>query len=157
MKHHSQGDPIERRSDLCRMEGTEEPDSCPFDIVPRGTETILIADDESAVRDVIRQVLLWAGYQVLEAVDGEEAVRVMAQHTEQIQLAIVDIEMPKLDGLRVLGQLREKRSDLKIILSSGYIPSEQLERLQSEPNLWFLAKPFSLCHLASFIRERLDA
>jgi len=81
----------------------------------------------------------------------------MKEHAGEIRLAIIDMVMPKLDGLQILEQIRQTRADLKVILNSGDLPPEGVDWLRSKSNLSFLAKPFSLRGLANLVRERLDA
>jgi CheY-like chemotaxis protein len=103
---------------------------------------VLIADDESVVRDIARRILEDAGYRVLEASDGVEAVQVL-QDGAQIDLLIADLKMPNLDGEEMVRQCRVSDPDLRVLYVSAVI-----DRLFDErPVLWegeaYLQKPFS--------------
>ena len=113
-------------------------------------ETILLVEDEPAVRQLFAQALIRAGYQVLEARNGQEAMKVYEQHGDTIDLLLTDMRMPFMGGAELAEHLRARRGTLKMICVSGY-PSSGTE-LTSD----FLAKPFSRDDLLSKVREVLD-
>ena len=102
---------------------------------------ILVADDESIVRDMARRILERGGYRVLEASDGAEAVSILQAGTE-IDLLMADLEMPKLSGEEMVQQIRTNHRDLKVLYVSGAV-----DRLLDARPLWegeaYLAKPFT--------------
>lgn len=118
--------------------------------------TILIADDEPSVRDVIRRILLVDKHRVLEAADGEEAVRLV--RAEKPELALVDLFMPRKEGLETIMQLRRQFPDLKIIAISGGNPSHGMSFLDIAAQLGAhrtLAKPFAMEAVLAAVTELL--
>ena len=114
-----------------------------------GEGLVLIADDEAGVRSVARRVLEKAGFRVCVAVDGREAVEVYAAHRDQIRAVLLDMSMPKLRGDQVLGALRELTPDVRVVLTSGFDPS------QAVAGVAFLAKPWTPQELLAALREAL--
>jgi two-component system, cell cycle sensor histidine kinase and response regulator CckA len=112
-------------------------------------ETILLVEDEPAVRQLFAQALLRAGYRVHEARNGQEAVKVFDQHGDSIDLLLTDMRMPYMGGLELAQQLRSRRLTLKLICISGY-PGTDGDATD------FLAKPFSRDDLLKKVREVLD-
>jgi CheY-like chemotaxis protein len=118
--------------------------------------TILIADDEASVRDVIHRILLVDNHRVIEAVDGEETVRMV--RAEKPELALVDLFMPRKEGLETIMQLRRQFPDLKIIAISGGNPSHGMSFLDIAKQLGAhrtLAKPFAMETVLSAVAELL--
>ncbi len=120
-----------------------------------GSETILIVEDEPAVRGLLRQVLSAAGYVLLEATDGEEGLRLCRQHRGRIDLLVTDVVMPRMRGPELARRAREIRPDLKVIFVSGYAESERLA-LSPDEEATLLAKPVSPDVLLRMVRESLD-
>ncbi len=114
-------------------------------------ETILLVEDEPAVRRLFAQALSRAGYRILEARNGQEAIKVFDQHGEAIDLLLTDMRMPYMGGAELAQQLRSRRLTLKLICISGY-PGTLETDLVSD----FLAKPFSRDDLLIKVREVLD-
>lgn len=114
-------------------------------------ETILLVEDEPAVRQLFAQALIRAGYHVYEARNGQEAMKVYDQHGDTIDLVLTDMRMPFMGGAELAEHLRARRGTLKMICVSGY-PSPGSNELTSD----FLAKPFSRDALLSKVREVLD-
>lgn len=122
-----------------------------------GTETILVVENETAVRDLILDVLSLYGYTVLAAADGAEALCVAAAHPGPIHLAVVDIVMPGMTGDQLVRRLRQARPAIRVLYVSGYTDEliRQPGALRVGPN--FLQKPFTVEGLARKVREILDA
>jgi signal transduction histidine kinase len=121
----------------------------------RGHETILLVEDEADVRRLVRNVLEDYGYTVLEAKNGEDALRV-AQTTQPLDLVLTDIVMPELGGGELVRELRARRSNVKVLYMSGY-PADALassHELEAGANL--LPKPFTPDQLAWSVRRVLD-
>ena len=114
-------------------------------------ETILLVEDEPAVRQLFMQALTRAGYRVYEARNGQEALKVFEQHGESIDLLLTDMRMPYMGGAELVRQLRSRRRTLKLLCISGYAGGSELEFSGD-----FLAKPFSRDELLAKIREVLD-
>jgi len=124
--------------------------------LPRGAETILLAEDEDCVRSLTRQVLEICGYTVLDAADGAEAVRLFEKNAEAVQLLISDVVMPNLDGRSLADHLLAIKPRLKILFLSGY-PSEAVVRHGVVgTDVDFLQKPFTTSALAQKVRGILD-
>jgi PAS domain S-box-containing protein len=123
--------------------------------VTGGTETILVAEDEPMVRAVVTRILRHAGYVVLEANDGQEAVRLFAQNAVRVSLALLDVVMPNLGGLETAARLRRSDPGLKVIFASGHVQNhEDQKRLEAEI---LLPKPYEREDLLKCIRRTLDA
>lgn len=119
---------------------------------PTGTlETILLVEDEPAVRQLFAQALSRAGYSVYEARNGQEAMRLFDQHGESIDLLLTDMRMPYMGGAELAHHLRARRQSLKLLCISGYPGS-----VDSDVSTEFLAKPFSRDELLRKVREILD-
>lgn len=108
----------------------------------RGHGVILVVDDEDFVRDVIARVLQHTGFKVLTAADGQEALKVFAAEPEGISAVVLDLTMPRLDGLELLRLLRRLRPDVRVLLMSGYSDQEIATRVGGERLPGFLQKPF---------------
>ena len=114
-------------------------------------ETILLVEDEPAVRQLFATALTRAGYKVFEARNGEEAVRIFEQHADAIDLLLTDMRMPYMGGAELAQELRGRKSGLKLICISGYPGS-----LATSDITDFLAKPFSRDEMLQKVREVLD-
>ncbi len=120
-----------------------------------GTASILLVEDEEAVRAFAARALTSRGYKVSEAASGIEALEVMAELDNQIDLVVSDVVMPELDGPSLLKELRKTRPDLKIIFVSGYAEDAFRKNLPENEKFHFLPKPFSLKQLAVAVKETL--
>jgi PAS domain S-box-containing protein len=126
-------------------------------VPPRGKETILIAEDEDAVRALTRRVLVGCGYTVLEATDGANAVQIAAGHAGPIHLLITDVVMPGAGGRAVAEQLTEEHPGIRVLFMSGYTDDAVLRHGVLSERVNFLQKPFSPAALAFKVRHVLDA
>ena len=125
--------------------------------LPQGVETVLLAEDEETVRSLAREVLRGAGYTVLEAGNGEEALRVAGSYSGPIHLLLTDVIMPRLGGPELARRLQPLRPDLRVLFMSGYTDGDisSYGSLGSETAL--LQKPFQPIVLARRVREVLEA
>jgi len=114
-----------------------------------------VVEDEDAVRTLIRKVLEQKGYTVLEARDGQEAIRLSEGHDGPIDLAISDMIMPGMGGRELAARLRSARPGLKVLFISGYTGFEIAKRGLLEPGTPMLEKPFTPQALARMVREVL--
>ena len=121
-----------------------------------GSETVLLVDDEEVVREVGEQLLKKLGYRVLTAGGGKEALAKFSEDPSQIDLVILDMIMPDLGGKEVFEQLRAKRADTRVLLSSGYSLDGQASEILHQGCDGFIQKPFDLKQLSSKVREILD-
>jgi two-component system cell cycle sensor histidine kinase/response regulator CckA len=121
-----------------------------------GEASILLVEDEESVRMVASQVLKSRGYTVHEAISGTDALDVMAEINNQVDLVVSDVVMPEMDGPSLLKELRKKQPNLKVIFVSGYAEDAFAKNLPEHEKFSFLPKPFSLKQLAEKVREVLD-
>jgi CheY-like chemotaxis protein len=127
------------------------------DFLPRGRETVLLVEDEPSVRDLAHRLLNQQGYKVLEAANGEEALRVAQEHNgEEIHLLLTDVVMPQMGGKELAEKLKTLRPDIKVLYTSGYTDDAIVHQGILEHGTYFLQKPFSLKTLSHKVREVLD-
>ena len=110
---------------------------------------VLIADDEDMVRDLCRAMVERLGYKVITASDGEETVKIFHEHADEIVCVILDLTMPKLDGLAAYDELRRIKPDVKVIISSGYDEQETTDRFAGKGLAGFIKKPYQLSSLGT--------
>src|SRR5207244_12453025 len=122
-----------------------------------GSETVLGAEDEEAVRQIIVQALEARGYRVLSAGDGGTALERASAHTGAIELLVTDVVMPDMNGRELARRLTEARPRVKILYLSGYTDDAILHRGVLQEGVAFLQKPFSLRSLARNMRPVLEA
>jgi two-component system, cell cycle sensor histidine kinase and response regulator CckA len=122
---------------------------------PRGTETLLVAEDEEALREAICDFLRSLGYTVLAAGSGYQALSLASEHPGHIDLLITDVVMPKMSGRELSNTLGSQRPDLKTIYMSGYTDDSVLRHGIHAMGTTFLQKPFSLSALACKVRDTL--
>ena len=123
---------------------------------PGGTETILFAEDEWMVRDLAARVLREGGYNVLLAEDGQEAMRLFEENIDAIDLALLDVVMPKLSGTNVAEKIRERRPNINVLFSSGYNPDGSQPGFVLKEGMQLLPKPYTPDKLLRKVREVLD-
>jgi CheY-like chemotaxis protein len=122
----------------------------------RGHETILVVEDEPAVRTLTRFALQGFGYTILEAGNGLEALARVEGHAGPIHLLVSDVIMPELGGPRLVQQLRERRPELKVLFVSGYTSDAVVQHGVLEAEVAFLQKPFTIDALSRKVRALLD-
>ena len=123
---------------------------------PKGKETILLVEDEEPVRTLTREYLSACGYKVLEACDGNDALRVASAHRDTIHLLVTDVVMPNLGGRQLAEALSASHPESKVLYLSGYTNDAIVRLGILESNLSFLQKPFRPSVLISKVREVLD-
>ena len=124
---------------------------------PGGTETILLAEDDEAVLDLAKRLLVKAGYTVLCACDGEEAIRVFDERTDEIGLALLDVVMPKLGGGAVFEHIRGKRPQIPVLFASGYSTEAVHTNFVLDEGVQRIQKPYRSDDLLRKIRAVLDS
>jgi CheY-like chemotaxis protein len=145
---------------LPRMSGEAAPSIAPpMTVIPRarGSELILIAEDEATLRRAVVQSLQRSGYTVLSAADGSEALALAARHKGQIHLLVSDVVMPGLSGPQLYEELRRDRPDLRVLFTSAYLPDHVSRQSTVGFEGRFLLKPFTMSDLARKVREVMDA
>jgi two-component system cell cycle sensor histidine kinase/response regulator CckA len=127
-------------------------------LVPRGTEMVLLVEDEPLVREVASDILHAQGYIVLEAINGEDALRVVQEHAgANIDILITDAVMPRLSGKALAEQVSSLYPSIKVLFISGYATDAITHHGQLAPGTNFLSKPFTRVAFARKVREVLDA
>jgi CheY-like chemotaxis protein len=125
--------------------------------LPRGSETLLLVEDEDSVRAWTKHVLESCGYRVLEASHGMQALAIAAAQTRPIDLLVTDVVMPRMSGRQVAEALVEKHPHIKVLFVSGYTDDAVMRRGIMDAAAAFLQKPFSAAALAHKVRTLLDA
>ena len=120
-------------------------------------DTILLVEDEGAIRRALSRVLESTGYRVLEASNGAEALRVAGEESGRIDLLLTDVMMPGIGGKELVQRLLAERPGLRVILMSGYTDDDLLRRDLGEARFVFLQKPFAARDAVAAVRELLDA
>jgi two-component system, cell cycle sensor histidine kinase and response regulator CckA len=124
------------------------------DAGPRGSETVLLVEDDGDVREFVGDVLRAHGYDVLAAVDGPQALTIIEQHGGPIHLVVTDVIMPRMMGSEVAARITALRPSIKVLYISGY-PGDAIVK-QGVPEQAFVQKPFSVSALARRVRALLD-
>ncbi len=142
-----------------RVDDLQAPDSVPesknaIEAAPRGSETILLAEDQDGIRDLVREFLQRKGYRVLFATDGEDALRIANEHKISVDLLLTDLVMPNVGGRDLAHRLRQSHPRVKVLFMSGY--AEPAISGGQDGGAPVLQKPFLLDALAHKIRELLD-
>jgi CheY-like chemotaxis protein len=127
-----------------------------FDPIQRGSETILMIDDEAPVLEVGERFLKFMGYHALLAKDGEEAVEIYQSQREKIDLVILDLVMPRMEGGEVFTRLKEISPDVKVLISSGYSIEGKASQVLGKGASGFIQKPFDIMQLSQSIRTILS-
>jgi len=123
----------------------------------RGTETVLLVEDEEMIRNLVQKVLKANGYTVLVAANGRDAERVAGQHDGRIHLLVTDVVMPGMNGREVAQRLAALRAGIQVLYLSGYTDDAIVHHGVLEPGVAFLQKPFTPAVLGRKVREVLDA
>ncbi len=134
--------------------GREQPKTSPP--LASGMETVLIAEDEEVVRDYMRRILERAGYKVIAAGDGEEAVALFMEYRDEISLVLSDVVMPKMNGREIYEEIRRVEPGIRFVFISGYTADVMFSKGIPEKDVDFLAKPFLKADLLRKVREALD-
>ena len=121
-----------------------------------GTETVLVAEDDQAVRKLTMNVLERFGYKVIAAEDGEEAIKKFKENKKEIQLLLLDVIMPKKNGKEVYEEIKKINPRIKTIFLSGYTANLIHKKGILEEGLNFMLKPVSPKELLKKVREALD-
>jgi DNA-binding NtrC family response regulator len=124
--------------------------------LPRGSETIFIVEDEEEVLKLAGTILKRQGYHVLEAVSGEEALRVCKEKKEPFHLLLTDVVMPQMSGRQLEEQFKRVCQDFKVLYMSGYTDNAITHHGVLEKGMNYLQKPFTVDSLARKVREVLD-
>ena len=121
----------------------------------KGTETILLAEDDEVVRNMAFSVLCTFGYEVIVAVDGEDAVQKFRENKDRIKLLLFDMIMPKKNGNDAFDEIREIEPDMKVIFSSGYVTDTVHQKFLGCDNVMLISKPYIPTNLLAMVRKLL--
>jgi len=124
--------------------------------VPRGDETVLIVEDDAALRALAARVLEASGYKVLLARNGVEALALCAGYEGKIDLVASDVVMPEMSGRPLVEKLAETRAETKVLFMSGYTDDDVMRRGVLDGRTDFIQKPFTATQFATKVREVLD-
>lgn len=128
-----------------------------FPKTSKGAETVLLADDNSDVRNIIRDILGMAGYIVIEAVDGKDGIERFVQHQDEIALLVLDMVMPGKNGREAYEEIRKIKPGIKVLFISGYARDVILDEwAYHDVMVEYLPKPFFPKELLHKIRKILD-
>ncbi len=125
--------------------------------MPQGAETVLLVEDEPAVRALAARSLRALGYTVIEAGDGVQALKVATEHAGTIQLLLTDVIMPQMGGKALADWVVRTRPGIRVLFMSGYTDNAITQHGRLDPGIVFLQKPFSPAALAQKVREILDS
>jgi len=123
---------------------------------PRGNETVLLVEDEEAVRNIVCTALEAQGYRLMVASSGEEALHLMKGHSGPVDLLITDVVLPELNGKEVARRLHKKKPGMAVLFMSGYTDIALNDSSAPEAQVHFLGKPFTPAALNRKVRELLD-
>jgi two-component system cell cycle sensor histidine kinase/response regulator CckA len=124
-------------------------------VIPRGSEAVLVVEDEPGVRSLLCATLEGSGYRVYSAGDGAEALEFL-QGGDTVDAIILDLNLPRLSGLQVREYLRRTRPSIRMIIVSGHVPPELRADIEQAGDAAIVSKPFSLATLGGALREMLD-
>jgi CheY-like chemotaxis protein len=124
--------------------------------VPAGGETVLLLEDEPALRELVREWLTGIGYVVLEAKGGAEALEISRSYSGSIDLLLTDVVMPGMSGRQLAERLTPSRPGMRVLYVSGYTTDAIVHHGVLQPGVAFLQKPFTRAALAQKLRETLD-
>jgi two-component system, cell cycle sensor histidine kinase and response regulator CckA len=144
------------------LPAVEEPARTPAeadddDDLPRGTETVLLVEDEAALREILQESLASCGYEVMSAPHGLAAMEVAERHQGPIHLLMTDVVMPGVGGREIAQQLSALRPDIRVLYMSGYTDDAVIVHGVLTADMPFLEKPFTAASLARKVRAVLDA
>lgn len=125
--------------------------------IPRGSETILLVEDEDQVREIAREMLIALGYKVLSAEHGARGLALAEQFPGTIHLTITDVVMPQLSGREMIEHLSLVRPNMKVLYMSGYTDDAIVRHRLLDKHTEFMQKPFATEAFAQKIRKLLDS
>jgi CheY-like chemotaxis protein len=128
----------------------------PIEEVTLSGRTILVVDDEEYVRTLVRRMFEPTGVKVLTADNGQRAIELVRERGTDIDCVVLDVTMPDMDGLETFRKLRRARSNIRVIIASGYSQQDVAQRFDGEGVSGFLSKPFRREDLTSVLSRALD-
>jgi CheY-like chemotaxis protein len=138
------------------VEHASQPDVADGDVVaPRGTETVLVVDDDDAIRKLAERTLSSYGYTVAAAASGVDALT-LARSMPHIDMLVTDVVMPQLSGPQVAERLRQRHPGIRVVYMTGWV-DDAIMKLELDADVALLRKPFTPVALALLVRNALDA
>jgi DNA-binding response OmpR family regulator len=125
--------------------------------ISRGTETILLVEDDPQLRELSSSVLRHCGYNVLAAATPEEGIKICESNNPEIRLLVTDVVMPRINGRQLAERIQRMCPRIRVLYISGYTDNAIVHYGVLDSGLWFLAKPFTLSALVAKVREVLDS
>ncbi len=141
---------------LPRVEKASTVSEAAAPVTQQGSETVLLVEDEPALRRFVRKALERAGYTVLEASNGEDALAAFRGREQEIQVVLTDVVMPKLGGTQLVEQIRKSQPDIGAVFMSGYTNQAHKHPPSADPSSAFIQKPFGIEELTSKLRGVID-
>jgi PAS domain S-box-containing protein len=142
---------------VCEPEGTDYAAAGPSQALPTGSETALVVEDDSAVRDIVATMLRDLGYRTKEASGLSEALAAVEAEAGRVDLLVSDMVMPDINGLDMADRLRREVPTLKVLFMSGFTDDDALAHRADRADQAFIRKPFSRAVLARCVRDLLDS
>ncbi len=139
------------------QEDVESSETTGIEVITGGTETILIIDDEVALRELASEMLADFGYKVLSAPNGKEGIKLYSESLDEIHLVILDLIMPEMGGKQCLERILRVNASAKIIVASGYSDKGQFEDVRMAGAASTISKPYEARQLLTLVREALDS
>ena len=124
--------------------------------IQRGSETILVVEDEPGLRTLMSAALEGSGYRVFSACDGGEAMEFFLGRSEHVDVVVLDLNLPRLSGLRIREYLRRNRPDTRLVIASGHVPPELRHDIEKTGDSVIISKPFTLATLGSVLRQVIE-
>ena len=125
-------------------------------ILPRGTETVLLVDDEEMLRDLGKRILERSGYTVLTAANGKEALNLYGKQRGEISLVILDLIMPEMGGRQCLEELLKIDPQVRVLIASGYSAVGETKKTIESGAMGFVGKPYDMRQMLQAVRQALD-
>jgi CheY-like chemotaxis protein len=127
-----------------------------YEVTGAMSGTVLVVDDEKTILRICSTMIKHCGYSVITASDGVEAIRIFRDHCDEIDLVLMDLTMPNMDGAAAMQEIRSIKPDTKIILSSGFNEQELDGRISNQSPSGFIRKPYSMKNLGDELRRVMD-
>jgi len=124
--------------------------------IRRGSETVLVVDDEPNLRELARDILSEAGYRVMAAESGLEAIRLLREFTDEISVVILDLSMPEMGGRETLEEMMRIKPNVKVIISTGYGPNGTVEEMLKRGAAEYVGKPYHMYELLNKVAEAIE-
>jgi len=124
--------------------------------LPRGSETVLLVDDEETLRNLGQEILQGQGFSAIPAESGESAIEIYQKNKDRIDLVILDVGMPGMGGHRCFQELKKINPHVKVIVATGYSANGRVKEMIKSGAAGFIGKPYRLADILNKIREVLD-